>query len=184
MHSDFLRTYDALPGITKSKCIAHLLKHIRDLSKIQAPATHAFPAAVKAVFKAALELRKGQADLADLGYLEKVARLENKLDKLLVRRRRDEHNRRLRNRLIRHRLDVLRFLRDPCAEATNNLAERQIRPGVLFRKVSGGHRSLDGPEAYCILQSVYATCVQQKKRFGRFVAETLAGMRPSLFVSG
>ena len=183
LHSDFLRTYDALPGITKSKCVAHLLKHIRDLSKIQTPAIHAFPTAVKSIFQAALELRKGQADLADPGYLQKAARLEDKLDKLLIRRRRNDHNRRLRNRLIRHRSDVLRFLRDPHAVATNNLAERQIRPGVLFRKVSGGHRSVDGPEAYSILQSVYATCVQQKKRFGRFVAETLAGMGPSLFVS-
>lgn len=32
--------------------------------------------------------------------------------------------------------------------------------------------------AYCILQSVYATCIQQKKRFGRFVVETLAALAP------
>jgi transposase len=164
LHSDFLRTYDALPGITKSKCVAHLLKHIRDLSKIQSPATHAFPATIKAIFQGALELRRGQVDLTEPSYLEKVVKLEAKLDKLLTRRRRDEHNRRLRNRLIRHRPDILRFLRDPRAEATNNLAERQIRPGVLFRKVSGGHRSADGPESYCILQSVYATCVQESSQ--------------------
>jgi hypothetical protein len=48
----------------------------------------------------------------------------------------------------------------PRLAATNNLAERQLRPGLITRKTGGGHRTTEGA-AHSILASSAATCRQQ-----------------------
>jgi len=39
------------------------------------------------------------------------------------------------------------FLRCPGLDATNNAAEREMRPAVIMRKTWGGNRTRDGAEA-------------------------------------
>ena len=46
-------------------------------------------------------------------------------------------------------------------DATNNRAERQLRPAVITRKTTGCNRVADGAEAHSILASVLATCHQR-----------------------
>jgi len=64
-------------------------------------------------------------------------------------------------RLRKHREDLLRFLYWEDLEATNNLAERQLRPGVLTRKTGGCNRTQGGAEAHSILGSLLAACRRQ-----------------------
>jgi len=45
-------------------------------------------------------------------------------------------------------------------DATNNLAERQLRPGVIIKKTNGCNRSKGGAETHSILASVPVTCRQ------------------------
>ena len=53
------------------------------------------------------------------------------------------------------------FVDHPEVEATNNLAERKIRPNVVIRKISGGNRSRKGAEAHETLMSLVVTSQQK-----------------------
>ena len=54
-------------------------------------------------------------------------------------------------------------------EATNNAAERAIRPAVIMRKITGGSRSKEGAKSWSILASVMRSAEQQ----GRNVLDTI-----------
>ena len=45
-------------------------------------------------------------------------------------------------------------------EATNNQAERMLRPAVITRKTNGCNRTPDGARTHAILSSVLVTCRQ------------------------
>jgi hypothetical protein len=55
---------------------------------------------------------------------------------------------------------LLRFLYVDGLDATNNLAERQLRPGVIIRKTNGCNRSNAGADTHSVLTSVLVTCRQ------------------------
>jgi hypothetical protein len=72
-------------------------------------------------------------------------------------------------RLRKQRDHLLRFLDHDGLEATNNLAERELGPGVIARKLSAGNRTQAGAETHAVLASVLRTC----RRQGRDILEML-----------
>jgi len=60
-------------------------------------------------------------------------------------------------RLYRYEGELFTFIRVPGVAATNNLAERSIRPFVIARKISGGTRSAAGSQIRCDLATVFHT---------------------------
>ena len=73
---------------------------------------------------------------------------------------------RLSKRLARSCLDMLRFLKDPTLAWNNNLAERMIRPNVIYRNRSFGNRSELGAQAHGTLMSLMQTLRLQDKNVG------------------
>lgn len=69
----------------------------------------------------------------------------------------------LATRLRTHVTELFTFVRDPAVEATNNRAERSLRPLVIARKISGGTRSSAGSTIRMVLYSVAATARLQGK---------------------
>jgi hypothetical protein len=69
----------------------------------------------------------------------------------------------LATRLRTHVTELFTFVRDPQVEATNNRAERSLRPLVIARKVSGGTRSPAGSTSRMVLYSIAATARLQGK---------------------
>jgi hypothetical protein len=63
----------------------------------------------------------------------------------------------LAKRLRKYLAELFTFVRDPAVPATNNAAERSLRPLVIARKISGGTHSEAGSETWMILYSVCAT---------------------------
>jgi transposase IS66 family protein len=57
----------------------------------------------------------------------------------------------------RRRSKFFVFLEDPDVPATNNACEREIRPSVVFRKVTGGFRSNWGARIHAGYRSVTGT---------------------------
>jgi len=49
--------------------------------------------------------------------------------------------------------------------ATNNLAERQLRPAVIVRKIACGNKTPKGAAAWACLNSVAVTCQQIGRSF-------------------
>lgn len=66
-----------------------------------------------------------------------------------------------RNMLKRKRDELFRFVIDRSVESTNNRAERAIRPIVVYRKVSGGSRSVGGSRDFA---RVYSVLESQRKK--------------------
>ena len=75
------------------------------------------------------------------------------------------HEEAVRVRLWKQRDHLFVFLEHPGVDATNNLAERQLRPAVIRRKLSCGNRSHRGARTFEILASLAATCRQRGEDF-------------------
>jgi hypothetical protein len=83
----------------------------------------------------------------------------------------DPEARRVVKLLKKHLGEWFNFVRYPEVEPTNNLAERVLRPEVVFRKIIGGHRSWNGARKHDILRSTLATCRLKGENFMDFLEE-------------
>lgn len=147
-------------------CIAHLLRRCRDMAAVATPAAARFPLQVKALLEKGLALRDryNQGELSLHGLWTATGRLEAQLDRLLLRRCRDSANRRLKYHLWREQPYLFTFLYCPGLDATNNAAERALRPLVVARKNWGGNRTEKGARAQAVLTSILQTAQQQGKK--------------------
>ncbi|HEX2713539.1 MAG TPA: IS66 family transposase, partial [Candidatus Acidoferrales bacterium] len=146
-------------------CIAHLLRRCRDMAAVASRTAARFPLQVKALLEKGLALRDryNQGKLSLHGLWTATGRLEAQLDRLLLRPYRDSANRRLKNHLWRERPYLFTFLYCPGLDATNNAAERALRPLVVARKNWGGNRTQKGARAQAVLTSILETARQQGK---------------------
>jgi len=85
------------------------------------------------------------------------------MDRLLDKSFRSKLNRRFAKHLRHERPYLFSFLYCPDLDATNNTAERAIRPAVIARKTWGGNRTASGAKTQKILVSILRTCWQQRK---------------------
>lgn len=186
LNTDCFLAYDAkaLDDWLKQKCVGHLL---RNLSEIEANKTRGavrFARNVTQLLKDALQLKAKKANLPPAAFVEQAVALEERLDQLCHERRRftDPDNARFAKRLRKHREHLLRFLYVDELDATNNLAERQLRPAVITRKTTGCNRTLEGAETHSILSSVLTTCHQRNIPILDFLTELqrATGVLPSL----
>jgi transposase len=146
-------------------CISHLIRRCREMLEVCSPIAAQFPLAVKATLEKGLALRDryGQRELSTHGLWTATGRLEAEMDRLLARSYRDPANRRLAKHLRRQRPYLFTFLYCPGLDATNNAAERALRPLVVARKNWGGNRTDQGARAQAVLSSILATARQQGK---------------------
>jgi transposase len=77
----------------------------------------------------------------------------------------DEYTKRLAKHLVKYKEQLFTFVRSPPLEDTNNIAERALRPQVVKRKISGGHRSWSGAVKHDILMDVLTTCKKRNESF-------------------
>ena len=163
--SDCFTAYDhhELDDWLKQKCVAHLLKNLRDIEAQKTRGAVRFARHVTALLRAALALQAEKATLDPATFAQRAADLEQRLDRLIAEQRRftDPDNKRFAKRLRKHRPHLLRFLYVDGLDATNNQAERMLRPAVITRKTAGCNRTDPGAEAHAILSSVLVTCRQR-----------------------
>ena len=163
--SDCFLAYDhqALQEWLKQKCLSHLLKDLKQLTETKVRGAVRFARDVKELLQAALELKTKKEHLAEARYARQAKALEARLDELIDTKRKltDPDNARFAKRLRKHRQHILRFLYVDELDATNNLAERQLRPEVITRKTNGCNRTEQGAQIHAILGSLLATCRQQ-----------------------
>jgi transposase len=189
--SDCFTAYDhrALAAWLKQKCIGHLLKDLSELNESKTAGAVRFARDVTAMLRAALTLRDQKPTLAPADFAAQAAQLEAQLDALIDTRRQltDADNLRFAKRLRKHRPHLLRFLYVNGLDATNNQAERMLRPAVITRKTGGCNRTEGGAQTHSILASVLTTCRQQGfsildalVKIQRRVGRTLKALAPPL----
>jgi transposase len=85
----------------------------------------------------------------------------------------------LAKRLLRHQEELFQFVLMPGVPASNNLAERSIRPLVIMRKISGGSRRSDeGSKTRLTLASLLGTW--QARELNPFTVCLAALQQPAL----
>jgi transposase len=138
--SDFLSAYNKITTKSKQRCLVHIL---RDLNKV----------------------REYWRD--DWG----VMRYSDRLKEYCARRRAFEDSlrdfafpnpnkkilKRFAKRLQRHKGELLTFLYERNVDYHNNHAEQQIRPDVIFRKITFGNRSENGTQYHNVIMSILQT---------------------------
>jgi transposase len=75
--------------------------------------------------------------------------------------------------LYTHKEHLWTFLRDPDVEPTNNAAERSLRHGVIWRKLSFGTQSERGDRFVETMLTIIETCRQQKRNVLQFVIQVI-----------
>lgn len=153
-------------------CLSHLMIRCQHLIETVSPAAASFPSRVLALFQKGLALRDRYAgqEISAQGLAIATGRLEAALDRLLGKTYRAAANQRLAKHLGHEQPWLFTFLHCPGIDATNNAAERALRPAVIARKTWGGNRTHAGARAQKILLSVLRTCRQQgKDSFERMV---------------
>ena len=162
--SDCFLAYDdrRLSGWLKQKCMSHLLKDLKEMKESKSGRALQFARQMTIVLQEALVLKKQKSSLDPFTFFQRARDLEAHLDALIAPQRRlsDRDNARFAKRLRKHRPHLLRFLYVNELDATNNLAERMIRPAVITRKTNGCNRSKPGAATHAILSSVLVTCRQ------------------------
>jgi len=163
--SDCFLAYDhqELEKWLKQKCLSHLLNDLKEMHEAKTRGAVRFAQDVTALLKDALALKAEKPTLDDAGFSQRAADLEARLDALIDPKRRltDPDNARFARRLRKQRPHILRFLYVDGLDATNNRAERQLRPEVITRKTNGCNRTDGGAETHAVLGSVIVTCRQQ-----------------------
>lgn len=146
--SDCFVAYDhhELAEWLKQKCLGHILKDLSQMEEEKTRGAVRFARDVMAVLRAALALRDQKPKLSAEAFSEQAAEIEQRLDALIDEKRRltDPDNVRLAKRLRKQREHLLRFLYVEGLDATNNRAERQLRPAVVTRKTCGCNRTRRG----------------------------------------
>lgn len=162
--SDCLSIYDGV-NARQHKCYSH---HLKAISKALEQGPNAYLNQLKAMLKAAMVLKSLSTD--GLEVTEHRQALEQTAQKLLSQPRLGIEEK-VRLRLHKQQDHLFTFLDHPQVEATNNLAERQLRPAVIARKLSCGNKTQHGARTWQILASLAATCAQRLESFAKIVSQ-------------
>lgn len=189
---DGLSSYDVLE-VVRLRCNGHVLRRIAALQEtLTGFREQGALGDLQEVLQEAAHLKTRRPQMTGLGYQRRRSELENRFDDWLQQyrrpclpqrlpRRHPLHPQlvRLRNHLARHRQEWLLYLYNIALPTTNNLAERQLRPGVISRKLGGCNKTWSGAWKTATLNSLVATCRQQTRSFTALVHRLLHARAPT-----
>ena len=180
--TDCLSSYDPIQ-CAKQKCIAHHKGALSDAIKRLPDSVTEPLKSLKRLLSAALGLARARKDMSSEKFQHYFRNLKDAVNRILDKDYEHEGVGKALHRFRNYRKSLFTFLKAPAVPATNNLAERQLRPGVISRKLSCGNRTDKGRRTWQILTSIAATCQQQDRSFTALVAQTLPlkASTPQLF---
>ena len=162
--SDCLAIYDDLNPL-QQKCYSHHLKAVSEALETVGAGAGDYLLQVQALLRTALLLKALQGPSSDARFGLCVHTLKTRADALLDNPRPAALEEKVRRRLWKQRDHLFTFLERAEVPATNNLAERQLRPAVIARKISCGNKTQKGARAWAVLASLAATCRQTARSF-------------------
>ena len=178
---DGYAAYDPLE-LVKSRCNGHILNRISGLKELCADDDDRFALEqIDALFREAHDLHRRHRELTAAGFRRRTGEIETRFDDWLWLYEDNAAGEilRLRNHLAAHRQEWFLYLYNPDLPTTNNLGERQIRPGVMTRKTGGCNRTPAGAFTTKTLASLIATCRQQTKSFAAAIRQLLRPRAPT-----
>jgi len=160
LSSDFYSAYNrAIKAFAKQKCNAHLLGDVKELQKKfpDDAEVSSFCRTLKDIIQDAILLHSQHDKLTAEEWKsckKDIFRRFKKLYKVPVSNSDAET---LRKRLLKHKDEILTFLKHPEIEPTNNRAETALRCLVLLRKIIFGNRSEQGTKNISLNTTIIKT---------------------------
>jgi transposase len=159
--TDCYAGYAASSAGAKQKCLAHIARTARDWQKLteQDSLDFAFFEDIQQFVRRGCNFhrRRGEGKLSAEEQVAEKAWLHEELSRLETSDVSHEKAITLQARLLTHPGEWLVFLDDPRVPPTNNLAERALRPLVVLRKITFGHRSDAGARRMAKIMTVGET---------------------------
>lgn len=159
--TDCYSAYFAHVAGAKQKCLTHLARRARDWQKLteEGSLDFMFFEDIKQFVKRGCNFHRlrREGKLSDEEQAAEKAWLREELLRLETCDLSHEKAFTLQARLLRHHGEWLVFLDDPRVPPTNNLAERALRPLVVLRKITFGHRSSAGAKRMAKIMTVGET---------------------------
>ena len=152
-------------------CLAHLL---RDAQFAIDSGDTAFSGPFKLLLLRAVAIGRRRERLSDDTLRRIAAALECRLDRIVTAVPMGADGVRLRKRILANRSHLFVFVTDRRVPATNNISERNLRPSVVFRKVTNGFRCEWGADTYAAFRSVVSTAKAQNTAVLEAVRDALA----------
>jgi hypothetical protein len=180
--TDCYSAYDAQGAKAKQKCLSHLARTARDWQKFTSPDSpeYRFFQSVQEWVKRGCDFHRRRERLSPREQADEKAWLRTELGRLQNCPLDHDKATTLQERINRYADCWLVFLDDPRVPPTNNHAERCLRPLVILRKITFGHRTRSGATRMARLMTIQETA----KRHGRRALDvlyrlaTLAGAFP------
>jgi transposase len=144
-------------------CYAHLLRHVEDLEKNFPDDTEvsAFVAVAAPQLSLAMKLRT--QPISDEQFYDRAATLREEIRATMAKPAHQQGIRHIQDIFLENDSRLYHWADDRAVPADNNLAERDLRPSVIARKVSFGSVTDSGAKIRSTLSSIAATI---KKRGG------------------
>lgn len=153
-------------------CLAHVL---RDVQYAIDCGDAVFAPRLRDLLRWAIRIGRRRHTLQPTTLRQYHARAERRLDALVALPAAHPAGRDLQTAVKAWRTKFFVFLEDPDVPATNNACEREIRPSVVFRKVTGGFRSDWGPQIHAGYRSVTGTARLHRQTALQAIGHLLAG---------
>lgn len=163
--SDFLSAYNKIEAKSKQRCLVHIG---RDLDKVveywhDDTEVMSYCLRLKEILGDAIQLyRDYKGKRWDSVYRKKREAVKQSLKDFSFPNPNKRILNRFAKRLERHKDEMLTFLYEKNVDFHNNHAEQQIRPDVIFRKITFGNRSPAGAENHSVIMSVLQTAKLNK----------------------
>lgn len=162
----------------KGQCIAHLLRRCRSLLEVNKQGAARFPRQVQQVLGEAMATKALQGCVDGDDYRALVEQVQGRMAALLQGQVEQPLNLKFQRHLLNHHQELFTFLDVPALTPSNNLAEREIRPAVLLRKVSTGNRSLAGAFVQQVLTTICRTAERNGLRLAQLLPDLLRSTAP------
>ncbi len=135
-------------------CLAHLL---RDAQYGIECGDTAFSTPFRRLLLRAIAIGRRRDTLKDATLKQYHADLDRRLDRIMAAVPVGEPGRKLRKRIAANRGHLFVFMTNRAVPYTNNVSERNLRPSVIFRKVTNGFRCEWGAHTYAAFRSIVST---------------------------
>ena len=165
-------------GTTHQRCHIHYIREINDTIQYKNPGPEFVPFARR--------LKKIINDSHDMIQITNKSKrllakknLEARISRMISKKYVEKNCIRFVKRLRRERKMLFTFLVTG-TDFHNNTAERAIRPNVIIRKITNGHRTIHGADSHKVLMSVRETCRVRELNFFDYSLEYLSNATSKL----
>ena len=163
--SDFLSAYNKIKTKAKQRCLVHINRDIKKVIEYwhDDREVTVYCERLKKILEDAMRLHNEyKTKKRDNIYYRRRKALAESLKDFSFPNPNKRILKRFAKRLKRHENEILTFLYEKDIDFHNNHAEQQIRPDVIFRKITFGNRSTKGAQAHSVIMSVLQTAKLNK----------------------